>query len=607
MPLKTSNAWKYFKKNEKEEKASCLRCLRQILCKGGSTSALKRHLKTAHLIECDKESPETNIETQPAQQSILNYAKRVTLDEVLSRLAAEDGLTIRQITRSKFIQESLSSRGFVPPKSENTIMKIIMGFAKDKEMEMKREFMQLNAKYSLTFDEWTSARRRRYLNINLQDANRKCYNLGLVRIEGSCDSIKTKQIIATKLEYFNISWSDITAVTCDGAGVNIKFGRESDSEMVICINHSIHLAILDAIIRNKKSDINNSNSNNTNFRIENDNYDESSNDSIEETNDVENVEIGFCDSKLHDCIEATRSIVKFFRNSPVRNTCLQNYVKKTFNKELTLILDCKTRWNSCLNMIERFIILFDCIKLALKDLNNLHGFSKIDVKILKDFKDALSPVKLAVEALGRDDATLITAETVIVFMYKKIGILKSNIAQKLLTALKLRISNRRNVELTSLIHYLIDPHNWNKHGELLPYSTKAEILAYGEHLFKRLFVVTTLPPDAEQEKGNCASTQLSMTEELELAIKNATTQPFKQSPQSVNLFEKECNIFEYSGERTNNLENLFKALLTISPTSTNAERVFSIAGNICNKTRTRLGDDAIGALVFLKHFFLRND
>jgi len=46
------------------------------------------------------------------------------------------------------------------------------------------------------------------------------------------------------------------------------------------------------------------------------------------------------------------------------------------------------------------------------------------------------------------------------------------------------------------------------------------------------------------------------------------------------------------------------SLLTISRTSTDAERVFSIAGNICNKTRTRLGDDAMNALVFLKHFLL---
>ena len=37
-----------------------------------------------------------------------------------------------------------------------------------------------------------------------------------------------------------------------------------------------------------------------------------------------------------------------FRNSPLKNDRLQDFVKNEFNEELKLILACKVRWNSLL-------------------------------------------------------------------------------------------------------------------------------------------------------------------------------------------------------------------------------------------------------------------
>ena len=59
-----------------------------------------------------------------------------------------------------------------------------------------------------------------------------------------------------------------------------------------------------------------------------------------------------------------------FRYSPTENDLmLQKYVREQFGKELMLILDTKTRWNSLMFMLERFLELKDCIRKAVIDLN----------------------------------------------------------------------------------------------------------------------------------------------------------------------------------------------------------------------------------------------
>jgi hypothetical protein len=54
------------------------------------------------------------------------------------------------------------------------------------------------------------------------------------------------------------------------------------------------------------------------------------------------------------------------------------------------------------------------------------------------------------------------------------------------------------------------------------------------------------------------------------------------------------SLFESTKKKPENLEKLFKALKTIPPSSIEAERAFSSA-----KT--------INALIFLKHFFKKNE
>ena len=68
----------------------------------------------------------------------------------------------------------------------------------------------------------------------------------------------------------------------------------------------------------------------------------------------------------------------------------------------------------------------------------------------------------------------------------------------------------------------------------------------------------------------------------------------------------EYNFIDVSQDIPLLLRKLFNALKCIPPTSVESERAFSITGQFATKLRTKLDDDTLSSLVFLKAFY-RNE
>lgn len=68
--------------------------------------------------------------------------------------------------------------------------------------------------------------------------------------------------------------------------------------------------------------------------------------------------------------------------------------------------------------------------------------------------NALEPVKAASDLLGSDDSDLLACETVIKFVLEELNAQCSNISRTLYEAIKNRVLERRNIDLTSLMLYL---------------------------------------------------------------------------------------------------------------------------------------------------------
>ncbi|GBP90827.1 hypothetical protein EVAR_66010_1 [Eumeta japonica] len=124
--------------------------------------------------------------------------------------------------------------------------------------------------------------------------------------------------------------------------------------------------------------------------------------------DTSNTRFQYTAENLTKALEETRTIVKLFRRSPLKNITLQKYVKEEFGRELNLILDVKIRWNSMLQMTHRFLKLKNAIKKALIDLEMSRLWDDKNVVILEKIYQILQPTKLSVETLSRKDSTLLT-------------------------------------------------------------------------------------------------------------------------------------------------------------------------------------------------------
>jgi len=83
-----------------------------------------------------------------------------------------------------------------------------------------------------------------------------------------------------------------------------------------------------------------------------------------------------------------------------------------------LFLDCKTRWESLLQMLKRFYELRKEVKIAMVPLEEQFDLSDEELVSIKEMCDALAPIEMAVEYLCKEDADLLLAEKVAEFAAK---------------------------------------------------------------------------------------------------------------------------------------------------------------------------------------------
>ncbi|KRZ66415.1 hypothetical protein T10_2604 [Trichinella papuae] len=81
-------------------------------------------------------------------------------------------------------------------------------------------------------------------------------------------------------------------------------------------------------------------------------------------------------------------------------------------KNLPLIMDSHVTWNSMLTTLRRYLEMKHCVK-------NFDNFlSETQLTLTSDILNALEPVAVCVNALGRKDCSLATAETDLEFLLR---------------------------------------------------------------------------------------------------------------------------------------------------------------------------------------------
>lgn len=555
------------------------------------------------------------------------------MEKIISRMVAKDGLTFNCFCTSEDLRHLFSKCGFYFPTSPNTIRSIVENysdFVKTKVIKVLQSLINRGQRLSLTFDEWTSQKNQRYLNVNVHHIGTH-FNLGLIRIYGSCTAEHCISLIKERLNNFGLDLeTHIIGMTTDGASVMRKVGKLIPCYQQLCYAHGIQLAVVDILYKNNTNKGHEICSSQNEEVISSVDSDEDNNDDYnDETNEEQGLTVTVDQppveliSDYNDLINKVRKVVKIFKKSPKKNDAyLQKYVQQELGKGLSLILDCKTRWNSLLNMLERFYSLKMCISKVLIDIASEIQFTEEEWNNINNLNLSLQPLKLGVEVLCRRDSTLVTADTTFRFILEKLDKQQGVLCAELATALRQRIKERR-IDLTGILIYLNNLKKYeqdlkkNNHTFSLPKKNlmRQEMKKILERVIENDNINNEIEESATSanvENEDILQRNLSIQEELEIQLQEEKKNIYRQREIKkvsdydkvyIYILKKEMTDYECDGIKGKYLSIIYDYLMTIAPTSVEAERAFSAAGYICSSLRSRLGDETINTICFLRSCF----
>ena len=390
----------------------------------------------------------------------------------------------------------MTEKGYDFPKKHKQAIQLVKNYSASVKAELKNQLNSLlltRERFSITLDKYTSLKNRRFLNINIHQKNK---HWNLVSHVFPDLSLQKKQQKLSQREWKNLDLADcIVCFVTDGASMMVKFGKIVPTKHQTCYTHRVHLAVQEVLYAKNQSN------NLDEEKVESDNDEEENSDSDNEENSR------FIDDKINESISLpkvkvnfqyviikVRKIVKLFRKSPVKNYVLQEEVKKHHGREVALILDCRTRWNSLLAMIQQFLKINEQIGVVLADISPSLICTEQELDILTNIVDALEPVKLAAEALCRKNATLLTAEGIFKFLINKLNQKKSSLCIRMKDAALKRFTERRQSNLVSLYKYLSNPdclHEIEEH-EIFNMPSKTVLQKTANSLLSRLSPQKTL-------------------------------------------------------------------------------------------------------------------
>ncbi|CAH1637000.1 unnamed protein product [Spodoptera littoralis] len=400
-----------------------------------------------------------------------------------------------------------------------------------------------------------------------------------------------------------------------------KVGKSVKAYHQKCLAHGIQLAILDVLYKKTKT-----------LTVQNDETQNIDDVSDDDENDDEKDENGTFNiiesSKLRryeeviyeHVINKVRKVAKLFRKSPTKQTILNKYVEEDFHRELKLIIDCKTRWSSLAEMLERFLKLKICVRKALIDIGSGIEFTESEYSTLEAISDSLNILKVTLEALCRRDANLLTADTALNFCLQKLNSLQTSLSVSLANSLCTRIKENRLIE-ASILQYLHNPSKYFE-NKLDPRAFNTfnndEVTLSLKQLYERLNKVTTEKSidsnysensnandfnDIATAELTCLTAKEQLACELENLLKPQKIETQTSTHDLQTTLHVEKALFENGGDRGKHLNQCYNYLLSIPPTSVEAERAFSNAGYFCNKIRSSLSEKSLNALCFLRAYF----
>ncbi|CAF4348505.1 unnamed protein product, partial [Didymodactylos carnosus] len=360
------------------------------------------------------------------------------------------------------------------------------------------------------------------------------------------------EMVRNHLSTFGINTEqDLVGSTQDGAAVNKKFMGMLNIIGQFCLNHGIHLAVCDVSYEKVNTS--------ENLTIDVGCDDEKDDDEFDDGCDLEIAREEISDEiNYYTVLKAARDVIKYIKNSTVRNQIFQSKVNTQFRHDVELHLDVQHRWNLIPIMLGSLLKTKLCLFETFTELNALDLINKLDFKVVEELQEAMAPIKLAVENLSKENSNLLTADFILEFIFGKLENLKSTISLELHECLKKRIEERMNSDVMSLLKCLNDPSN----------VPSKNIINLAGKLSQRLFGSKNGSEEVDQPEQQESQDNIPLQDELNLFLQRELSSSFATTTDEFKWLKQEFLLFKNTGKRTENLQKLFDALLCIKPTST---------------------------------------
>lgn len=617
--LKKTHIWDFFTIDEENDtKAKCLVCDVKISRGGRGKSAtatsMVNHLKFKHVVEHaeylrrQREDKEIKGKGEKSEQAVkqkqllieesfetnkkfdINHPKAQAIHKVIAEMIAVDNEPLSVVQKPGFrrVVETLQPKYSMPSRTyitETIIPQIFRRCAEAISNKLSNNYK----KVSFTTDIWSCQyTKESYISFTAHFISNDFFlihhALNVRHFAGSHSALTIGSMLESLLCEWNVDKNNVHLVVTDNAFNMIKALKDSEFQNAACFNHSLQLAINDAVTAQRA---------------------------------------------LNDAITIAKKIVGHFNHSS-----LAYYNLKKIQEELQLPIkrlkqDIPTRWNSTFYLLERLLeqkraISLYCVDVESKLVNlNQNQWNLIEncVSILKPFEEVTKKMSYADSIISE----VIPTTTMLLHFLKK----KSQSPEGLGTMID---SLKKNLE--ERFHKLEDDVNY-KLATILDPRFKCAFFSKtvdGENVIldqltnKNITVINEEANEAEMlnevdvppAKKICTEESHSSLWESYHEIVNKASAD--SAPELIDdeviikneiklylgskLVEKDKDPIEWW--RLNKhvyprLCDLAAVFLSAPATSTYSERVFSEAGNVYAEKRSSLKPETAEYLVFLHH------
>ena len=222
----------------------------------------------------------------------------------------------------------------------------------------------------------------------------------------------------------------------------------------------------------------------------------------------------------------------------------------------------------------------------------------------------MEPLFVATKKICQRDATLLTAEIVFKNLISELERQNSEFSIKMADSIRKRYKQRRNQPLISLLRYLTTGSAKDEEKDkLFKLDSKNQMIKTAKKLFKRLFPKLDSATNDTEDVENVNFVNDDEDESFESRLEKEIfkgTQAAKPSECEIDEIANDFAYFEKNKKKPDSLELLYKALLSIKPTSVEAERNFSAANFFLSDRRAgKMSHGMLDNLCILRAYFLK--